>query len=150
MRSISNSQSVVSELLVSVLDDPIPVRVQVIAEEAVTHVATALIDVLVVLAQLYVLLFAGLLLDIHLHVLEAGQLGEVILLLVEPLVWGVTRVGGLILGVGTGMGEVVKGLVRGKRDWLVQGVVGRGLVQVSEGILLGLRDCWMPRDHVLR
>ena len=149
MRSTSNSQSVVSELLVSVLDDPIPIRVQVVAEEAVAHVATALVDVLVVLAQLDVLLFAGLLLDIHLHVLEAGQLGEVSLLLVEPLVWGVTRVGGLVLGIGTGMGEVVKGLVRGKRDWLVQGVVGRGLVQVSVGILLCLWDCRMPRDHVL-
>jgi hypothetical protein len=148
MRSISNSQSVISELLVSVLDDPIPIRVQVVAEEAVAHVATALIDVLVVLAQLDVLLFAGLLLDIHLHVLESGQLGEVALLL-EPLVWGVTRVAGLVLGIGAGMREVVKGLVRGKRDWLVQGVVGRGLVQVSVGILMCLWDCWMPRHHVL-
>ena len=148
MRSICNSQSVISEFLVSILDDPIPIRVQVVAEEAVAHVATALIEVLVVLAQLDVLLFTGLLLDIYLHVLEAGQLGEVILLL-EPLVWGFTRVARLVLGIGTGMREVVKGLVRGKRDWLVQGVVGRGLVQVSVGILLCLWNCRIPRYHIL-
>jgi hypothetical protein len=80
MRLINNQHSVISELLFSVFDDPIPVRVEVVAEKAVAHVATAaLIDVLVVLAQFDVLLFPGLLLGgIHLHVLQAGQLGEVV------------------------------------------------------------------------
>ena len=81
MRSIINKRSsVISEFLFSVLDDPILVRVEVVAEEAVAHVATApLINVLVVLTQLDVLLFPGLLLSrIPLHVLEAGQLGEVV------------------------------------------------------------------------
>ena len=80
MRSIINKQSVISEFLFSVFDDPVPVRVEVVAEEAVAHVATAaLIDVLVVLAQFNVLLFPGLLLGgIHLHVLQAGKLGEVV------------------------------------------------------------------------